>query len=72
MVSIKLYYKLTGKPAKGVKVGVYSGIFNGVANQYTDDAGEAHFDMSPGEAEAYAEGKTIFKGRLEGMKTLYI
>ena len=72
MVTIQVFTQSTGKPVKGSRVGISIGN-DGVAHEYTDGNGEANFsNVSPRDAEVYVDGKTLFKGRLEGHKILYI
>ena len=73
MVTIQLYWKETGSPAKGVKVGIHQSMFDGMHHEYTDSSGEANFsNVSPSDGEVYADGITVYKGRLEGRKLIYI
>ncbi len=72
MITIQVFSQATGNPVKGSKVGVSVG-WSGVNHEYTDSSGEANFaTISPGDAEVYVDGKTVFKGRLEGRKLIYI
>jgi hypothetical protein len=74
MVTIKVIWESTGKPAKGERVAIgFSGLFGGVtSNEYTDSNGEAHFDVSPGDGEVYVNGSTKYKGRISGRVMVYI
>ncbi len=71
MVSIKVVSKDTGKPMKGVGVGLSAGL-DGVWHEDTDSEGVVHFqNASPGQAEFYIKNKT-YKEHLSGMKVVYI
>lgn len=75
MVTIKLVYKESGKPAKGVKVaiGVDSFWSGGVTkSEYTDSDGEAHFEIDPCNGKVFVKGDTKHKGRIAGRVVIYI
>ena len=74
MVTVQIFSQSTGKPMKGTGVDVSEvGFFHGMTHSETDNNGEAHFaNLSPGEVEIYVNGNTLFKGRLEGRKVIYI
>ncbi|MBV6506221.1 MAG: hypothetical protein ILNGONEN_01793 [Syntrophorhabdaceae bacterium] len=74
MVTIKVAWESTGKPVKGSRVAIgLSGFSGGVTNEeYTDDNGEAHFDVDPGQGEVYVDGSKKFKGRVSGRIVIYI
>jgi len=75
MVTVKVVYQSTGKPAKDRKVALYVSKFlaSGVTNsEYTDSNGEAHFDVESTDGEVYVDGSTKHKGRLAGRVVVYI
>jgi 5-hydroxyisourate hydrolase-like protein (transthyretin family) len=75
MVTVKVVYQSTGKPAKDRKVALYVSKFlaSGVTNsEYTDSNGEAHFDVESTDGEVYVDGSTKHKGRLTGRVVVYI
>lgn len=74
MVSVKILYTSTGKPAYNQKVSIgFDGFFRGFSKtQYTDKNGEVHFDNDPGTGTIYINGKNVYEGKIEGMKVLYI
>lgn len=71
MVSVRAFWKCNGKPAKDAKVGLS---FNWTVSrdEYTNTAGEAHFDVSPGQGKVYANGDVVYEGYLEGLVTVYV
>lgn len=62
MITVQVFYKESGKPAKQEKVSISpNNFFGGVVEAYTNDDGEAHFrDYDPGE---YRLHRPVF-GRL--------
>ena len=75
MVTVKVVYQSTGKPAEGRKVALYVSSFlaSGVTDtEYTDSNGEAHFDVVSTDGEVYVDGSTKHKGRLAGRVVIYI
>jgi len=75
MVTVKVVYKSTGKPAEGRKVALYVSRFlaSGVTDtEWTDSDGEAHFDVESTEGEVYVDGTSRHKGRLAGRVVVYI
>jgi hypothetical protein len=72
MVTIQVYSRSGGNAQKGVRVSVDAGIITGIYQKQTDGDGYAHFpDVSPGEYVYYVDGHE-FKGRLQGVKVVYI
>ncbi|HMV51221.1 MAG TPA: hypothetical protein PLD20_14210 [Blastocatellia bacterium] len=73
MITIKVVYRSSGKPAKGERVAIgFSSWLRGVTStEYTDENGEAHFDADPGEGEVYVNGSTEHKGNLRGRVVVY-
>lgn len=74
MVSVKVIYSSTGKPATSQKVSVgFDGWTRGFSKtEYTDKNGEVHFDNDPGNGTIYVNGNSKYVGRIEGMKVIYI
>ncbi len=74
MVSVKVIYTSSGKPAIAQKVSIgFEGFFRGFSEtQYTDKIGETHFNNDPGVGTIYINGKATFKGYIAGLKVMYI
>jgi hypothetical protein len=74
MYTVKVIYKDNGKPAKDKRVCVgYDGFGRGVTKeQWTDSDGEAHFDYDNGKGDIFVNGKTVYKGKIEGRMVVYI
>lgn len=74
MVSVKVCWRQTGKPAKGRRIVVsFDGLTRGITEtKYSDDNGDAHFDAAPGSGKVYVDGSTAFTGRVEGRVVVYI
>jgi hypothetical protein len=75
MVTVKVIYESSGKPAENRKVALYVSRFlaSGVTDtEWTDSRGEAHFDIEPCDGEIYVDGSTKYKGRLSGRMVVYI
>jgi hypothetical protein len=74
MISVKVCYQDSGKPAKGVRACIgFSGFFSGMSSEeYTDSNGEAHFDNDPGSGKVYVNGKDVHNGHLSGRVVVYI
>jgi hypothetical protein len=75
MITVKVFYKSSGKPAEGRKVALYVSRFlaSGVTDtEWTDSNGEAHFDVESTDGEVYVDGSTKHKGRLAGRVVVYI
>lgn len=75
MITVKVIWQSTGKPAEGRKVALgFSGLFTGgvTRSEYTDRNGEAHFDSDNGEGEVYVDGSTRHRGYLSGRIVVYI
>lgn len=71
MVTVKVCWKSTGKPACSCKValGFSDGLTKG---KYTNADGEAHFDVGSGYGVVYVDGRTKYEGRLAGRVVVYI
>lgn len=74
MVSVKVLRKSTGRPVKSARVAIsFDGWTRGMSKtQYTDADGEAHFSNDPGNGTIYVNGSTVYKGKIQGMKHIYI
>lgn len=75
MVSIKVVWRDSGKPAKDQKVaiGINSFLSGGVTKgQYTNSDGEAHFDIDPCEGQVFINGSTKHEGTIKGRVVIYI
>jgi hypothetical protein len=76
LVTVKVVYEDSGKPAENKKVALYLSRFlaSGVTDTVrTDSRGEAHFEeIEPCDGEIYVDGSTEFKGRLSGRMVVYI
>ena len=73
MVSVKVVYASSGKPASGKRVCVsFSGLRGVTGNQITDSNGEAHFDAKPGHGKVIVNGTTKFEGKVEGRVPVYV
>lgn len=75
MVTVLVVWQSTGKPAKDQKVVItFDGFWTGgvTGKKFTDDKGEVHYDEGPGDGEVYVNGKSIYKGRIEGRVVVYI
>ena len=74
MITIKVVYSSSGKPAKGERVQIgFSALLRGMSDkEYTDENGEAHFDNDPGEGEVYVNGSTKYEGDLRGRVVVYL
>ena len=75
MITVKVIHKASGDPWKDQKVAIgIDGFFSGgVTNYvYTDDNGEAHFDLKPANGKVYVNGNTVHEGYLSGRIVVYI
>lgn len=74
MVTVKVCYQSSGKPADGVKVCIgFDGFFRGMSSdEITDRSGEAHFDNEPGHGKVYVRGHNVHSGHLAGRVVVYI
>ena len=74
MITVKVVWKSSGKPAEGKKVMIsYDGISRGVSrNEFTNRNGEARFDTKPGSGKVIVSGTTVYRGRIEGHVVVYI
>lgn len=75
MITVKVIWQSTGKPAEGRKVSLgFNAFFSGgvTNNEYTDRNGEAHFDSNNGDGQVYVDGSTKHKGYLSGRIIVYI
>jgi hypothetical protein len=74
MITVKVIYQSSGKPAEGKKVALgFDGLGRGVTSgEYTDRNGEAHFNADNGDGKVYVNGSTKHKGYLSGRVVVYI
>ena len=75
MVTVKVVWRSSGKPAKDQKVAleIKSWLAGGVTSgQWTDYDGEAHFDVSPNDGRVFVNGNTKYSGYLSGRVVVYI
>jgi hypothetical protein len=75
MFTIKVVRKDNGKPSKGERVSAsLDGFFSGgvTKNEFTNSDGEAHFDYDPRNGEVYVNGRTAYKGKIEGRVIVYV
>jgi len=74
MVTVKVVWRDTGKPAEGKKVSVsFDGITRGVSrDEFTNHNGEAHFDVQPGHGKIFVGGSVVREGRIEGQTVVYL
>ncbi len=57
MVTVRVFSKSSGKAIKGKKVSVsFDGLLRGMATEYTDSSGDAHFNVEPGSGKVYVDG----------------
>ena len=72
MVTVRVFSKSSGKAIKGKKVSVsFDGLLRGMATEYTDSSGDAHFNVEPGSGKVYVDGNTVYKGNLAGRVVVY-
>ena len=75
MVTVKVIWESTGKPAKGKRVSLgFDGLLTGgfTDSEFTDDNGEVHFETDPRDGQVYVDGKSKYKGRISGRVVIYI
>jgi len=75
MVTVKVVWKNSGKPAKDQKVALAIDTFfsGGVTGgMWTDSNGEAHFDVKPNPGKVFVNGHTQYQGHLSGRLVVYI
>lgn len=75
MITVKVCYESSGKPAKDKKVslGIDELSRSGVtSSEWTDSNGEAHFDTKPAEGRVFVDGSTAYKGYLKDRIVVYI
>lgn len=73
MITIQIISRSSGKPIKGVRVGLgFGGLFGTyMPSIYTDTNGDAHFNISPKEGKVYVDGNTKHEGYLSGRVVVY-
>lgn len=74
MITVKVYYRSSGSPAKGSRVALgFDGLSRGVTkDQWTDDYGVVRIDADPGSGSVYVDGTTRHKGYLSGEIVVHI
>ncbi|MBV6506936.1 MAG: hypothetical protein ILNGONEN_02524 [Syntrophorhabdaceae bacterium] len=74
MVTVKVIWQDTGKPAKDQRVSIgFDGWTRGVTgDEYTDSNGETHFDVDPGSGKIYVSGSPAYSGHISGRVVIYI
>ncbi|MBR5910909.1 MAG: hypothetical protein IKZ55_02905 [Bacteroidales bacterium] len=76
MFTVKVVESCSGRPVSGAKVSVY--VNNGLSHfgftndQYTDYDGEASFGVDSNDATIYVNGQSKYRGRVEGIKIIYV
>lgn len=68
MITIAVFYKSTGKPAKGKRVATSLN----VGHEYADEKGEAHFNLSPKRGKVYVDGHEVYQGQISGRVVVYV
>lgn len=75
MVTVRVLWKSSGKPAPNADVAVFKiGLIGDpkVGERGTDADGEASFETDPGRGKIIVDGRTRFEGNLEGTITVSI
>lgn len=73
MFTIQVIKGSTGKPVSGKRVRVSFDGWRGLTNEKLSDSnGEVHFTENPGEGTIYIDHKSVFHGKIEGLKHVYI
>jgi hypothetical protein len=75
LITIRLISKSSGRPVKGKKValGIDALLSAGVTHgKWTDEEGEASFNVDPNYGQVLVSGSTEFKGYLQGTITVRI
>jgi len=75
MITVKVCYESSGKPAKDKKVSIgVDELFRGggAGSEWTDSDGEAHFDVEPCQGKVFVDGSTVHKGYLKGRIVVYV
>jgi len=74
MVTIRVLFADSGKPAERVKVSLgFSGLLRGVTgDEFTDKNGDTHFDVKSGSGKVFVKGKKVHEGNLSGRVVVYI
>ncbi|HJQ24191.1 MAG TPA: hypothetical protein VKA60_09775 [Blastocatellia bacterium] len=75
MVTVKVVWRSSGKPARDQKVALeISSFFSGgvTSGKWTDYNGEAHFDVKPSAGRVFVNGQTRYSGYLSGRVVVYI
>lgn len=75
MVTVRVISNSSGKPVKGKKValGIDALLSGGVTQgKWTDEDGEATFNVEPNYGQVFVSGSTQYEGYLEGTITVRI
>ena len=75
MVTVRVIHRNSGKPIKGKKVALgISGLLSGgvTRGEWTDNNGDAHFDVKPGHGKVYVSGTKEYEGHLSGRIVVHI
>ena len=75
MVTVRVISNSSGKPVKGKKValGIDALLSGGVTHgKWTDEDGEASFNVEPNYGQVFVSGLTEYEGYLEGTITVRI
>lgn len=73
MVSVRVVWKSSGRPAGNQRVMLsFSGLRGVTSERITDDNGNVHFDAAPGDGKIIVNGSTRHDGRIEGRVVVYV
>ena len=74
MFTVKVVDGSTGLPVNGTRVSVgFDGLLRGFScEDYTNFDGEVHFDNDNGNGTIYVNGQPKYKGKIEGLRLVYI
>lgn len=73
MITVKVCTESNGRPVKNTKVALgFDGLFRGMADEWTDSNGEAHFDCNTGKGKVFVGGRAVYEGRLNGRIVVYV
>lgn len=73
-VTIQVVRKASGQPVQGERVTVsFDGLLRGISKPvHSDSQGLANFDSKPGNGSVFVDGKSVYKGRIEGTTVVHI
>jgi len=79
MVTVRVFYKRTGRPASGVRVGIiFSGLIGSSIQGFTNRNGDVNFDVEPKTGSIYVGGsffspsQKVYEGHISGRINVYI